>query len=63
MTTTSPVLTRPARRADASPAANVRSRSGATSKPIACTPQDALRCLWSSGLDALAIEGLWVGKP
>jgi carbamoyltransferase len=32
-------------------------------EPIACTPQDALRCLFSSGLDALAIEGLWVAKP
>jgi carbamoyltransferase len=32
-------------------------------EPIACTPLDALRCLFSSGLDALAIEGFWVGKP
>jgi carbamoyltransferase len=31
-------------------------------EPIACTPQDALRCLFSSGLDALAIEGFWVAK-
>ena len=31
-------------------------------EPIACTPQDALRCLFSSGLDALAIEGFWVSK-
>lgn len=32
-------------------------------EPIACTPLDALRCLYSSGLDALAIEGFWVEKP
>jgi len=31
-------------------------------EPIACTPTDALRCLFSSGLDALAIEGYWVSK-
>jgi carbamoyltransferase len=31
-------------------------------EPIACTPTDALRCLFSSGLDALAIEGYWVTK-
>ena len=31
-------------------------------EPIACTPVDALRCLFSSGLDALAIEGYWVTK-
>jgi carbamoyltransferase len=31
-------------------------------EPIACTPQDSLRCFYSSGLDALAIEGFWVEK-
>jgi carbamoyltransferase len=31
-------------------------------EPIACTPQDALRCFFSSGIDALAIEGFWVEK-
>ena len=31
-------------------------------EPIACTPNDALRCFYSSGIDALAIEGFWVEK-
>jgi carbamoyltransferase len=31
-------------------------------EPIACTPTDALRCVFSSGLDAMAIEGFWVEK-
>jgi len=31
-------------------------------EPIACTPADALRCFYSSGIDALAIEGFWVEK-
>jgi carbamoyltransferase len=32
-------------------------------EPLACTPTDALRCLYSSGLDALAIEDFWIEKP
>ena len=32
-------------------------------EPIACTPMDALRCFFSTGIDALAIEGFWVEKP
>lgn len=31
-------------------------------EPIVCTPSDALRCFFSTGLDALAIEGFWVEK-
>jgi carbamoyltransferase len=31
-------------------------------EPIACTPTDALRCFFSSGLDALAIEDFWLEK-
>lgn len=31
-------------------------------EPIACTPNDALRCFFSSGIDALAIRGFWVEK-
>ena len=31
-------------------------------EPIACTPTDALRCFYSSGIDGLAIEGFWVEK-
>jgi carbamoyltransferase len=31
-------------------------------EPIACTPMDALRCFYSSGIDALAIEGFWIEK-
>jgi carbamoyltransferase len=31
-------------------------------EPIACTPMDALRCFYSSGIDGLAIEGFWVEK-
>jgi len=31
-------------------------------EPIACTPNDALRCFFSSGIDALAIQGFWVEK-
>jgi carbamoyltransferase len=31
-------------------------------EPIACAPMDALRCFYSSGLDALAIEDFWVEK-
>lgn len=32
-------------------------------EPIACTPGDALRCFFTSGIDALAIEGFWLDKP
>jgi carbamoyltransferase len=31
-------------------------------EPIACTPQDALRCFFSAGLDAMVIEGFWIEK-
>jgi carbamoyltransferase len=31
-------------------------------EPIACTPMDALRCFYSSGLDALALEDFWIEK-
>ena len=31
-------------------------------EPMACMPMDALRCFFSSGIDALAIEGFWVEK-
>ena len=31
-------------------------------EPIACTPMDALRCFYSSGIDALAMEGFWIEK-
>jgi len=31
-------------------------------EPIACTPMDALRCFYTSGIDALAIEGFWIEK-
>ncbi len=32
-------------------------------EPIVCTPQDAIRCFFGSGLDALAIGGFVVRKP
>lgn len=31
-------------------------------EPIACTPEDALRCFYSSGADALAIGDFWLEK-
>jgi carbamoyltransferase len=31
-------------------------------EPIACTPMDALRCFYSSGIDAMALQGFWVEK-
>jgi carbamoyltransferase len=31
-------------------------------EPIACAPMDALRCFFSSGIDALALQGFWVEK-
>jgi carbamoyltransferase len=31
-------------------------------EPIVCTPQDALRCFASTGIDILAIEGFWIEK-
>jgi carbamoyltransferase len=31
-------------------------------EPIACTPMDALRCFFSSGIDAMALQGFWVEK-
>jgi carbamoyltransferase len=31
-------------------------------EPIACTPTDALRCFYSSGLDALAMDDFWITK-
>ncbi|MEO8361752.1 MAG: carbamoyltransferase C-terminal domain-containing protein [Vicinamibacteria bacterium] len=31
-------------------------------EPIACTPMDALRCFYSSGIDAIALEDLWLSK-
>ncbi len=31
-------------------------------EPIVCTPTDALRCFYSTGIDALAIEGFWLEK-
>ena len=31
-------------------------------EPIACTPMDALRCFYTSGIDAMAIEGFWIEK-
>jgi carbamoyltransferase len=33
------------------------------SEPIVCTPQDAIRCFFGSGLDALAIGSFLVRKP
>jgi carbamoyltransferase len=32
-------------------------------EPIACTPLDALRCFYSSGIDILALGDFWVEKP
>lgn len=31
-------------------------------EPIACTPMDALRCFYSSGIDAMALEDIWLSK-
>jgi carbamoyltransferase len=31
-------------------------------EPMACTPMDALRCFFSSGIDAIALEDLWLSK-
>jgi carbamoyltransferase len=31
-------------------------------EPVACTPMDALRCFYSSGIDAIALEDLWLSK-
>lgn len=31
-------------------------------EPMACTPEDALRCFYSSGADALAIGDFWIEK-
>lgn len=31
-------------------------------EPIACTPMDALRCFYSSGIDAIALEDIWLSK-
>ncbi len=31
-------------------------------EPVACTPMDALRCFYSSGIDAIALEDLWLFK-
>lgn len=31
-------------------------------EPIACTPMDALRCFYSSGIDAIALQDLWLSK-
>lgn len=31
-------------------------------EPIACTPMDAIRCFFSSGIDALVLEDLWLAK-
>ena len=31
-------------------------------EPVACTPMDALRCFYSSGIDAMALEDLWLSK-
>ena len=33
------------------------------SEPIVCTPHDAIRCFFGSGLDALAIGSFLVRKP
>jgi carbamoyltransferase len=33
------------------------------SEPIICTPHDAIRCFFASGLDALAIGSFMVRKP
>ena len=32
-------------------------------EPIICSPEEALRCFGSTGLDGLAIEGFWLEKP
>ena len=31
-------------------------------EPIICTPEQALRCFASTGLDAMAIEDFWIEK-
>ena len=31
-------------------------------EPVACTPMDALRCFYSSGIDAIALQDLWLSK-
>jgi carbamoyltransferase len=31
-------------------------------EPVACTPLDALRCFYSSGIDAIALEDIWLSK-
>ncbi len=31
-------------------------------EPMACTPMDALRCFYSSGIDAIVLEDLWLSK-
>jgi carbamoyltransferase len=31
-------------------------------EPLACTPTDALRCFYSSGLDAMAMDDFWIEK-
>jgi len=34
----------------------------AKGEPIAHTPMDALRCFFSSGIDAMALQGFWIEK-
>ena len=29
-------------------------------EPVACAPMDAIRCFYSSGIDALALDGIWL---
>jgi carbamoyltransferase len=31
-------------------------------EPLACTPTDALRCFFSSGMDAMAMDDFWIEK-
>lgn len=31
-------------------------------EPIACTPQDAIRCFYTTGMEGMALEGFWVEK-
>ena len=31
-------------------------------EPVACAPMDAIRCFYSSGIDAMALDGVWLTK-
>ena len=55
------LLTAFARRTDV--AALLNTSFNIKGEPLVCTPRDALRTFWSTGLDALSIGSFIVEKP